>query len=49
MQILGGYCYSMEFDMQRYWHDSRLYRIAPITDKMVLNFIGEQIGLARSY
>ncbi len=49
MQILGGYSYSMEFDMQRYWRDSRLYRIAPITDEMVLNFIGEQIGLPRSY
>ncbi len=49
MQVLGGYCYSMEFDMQRYWRDSRLYRIAPITDEMVLNFIGEQIGLPRSF
>jgi alkylation response protein AidB-like acyl-CoA dehydrogenase len=49
MQILGGYCYSMEFDMQRYWRDSRLYRIAPITDEMVLNFIGEQLGLPRSF
>jgi acyl-CoA dehydrogenase len=49
MQILGGYCYSMEFDMQRYWRDSRLYRIAPITDEMVLNFIGEHLGLPRSF
>lgn len=39
MQIFGGYCYSMEFDIQRYWRDSRLYRIAPITDEMVLNFL----------
>ncbi|MCS6926484.1 MAG: acyl-CoA/acyl-ACP dehydrogenase [Candidatus Binatia bacterium] len=49
MQILGGYCYSMEFDMQRYWRDARLYRIAPITDEMVLNFIGEKLGLPRSF
>jgi len=49
MQVLGGYCYSMEFDMQRYWRDSRLYRIAPITDEMVLNFIGERLGLPRSF
>jgi len=49
MQILGGYCYSMEFDMQRYWRDARLYRIAPITDEMVLNFIGERLGLPRSF
>src|SRR5712691_2380446 len=49
MQVLGGYCYSMEFDMQRYWRDSQLYRIAPITDEMVLNFIGERLGLPRSF
>lgn len=33
----------------RYWRDARLYRIAPITDEMVLNFIGERLGLPRSF
>lgn len=49
MQILGGYCYSREYDMQRYWRDCRLHRVGPVSDEMVLNFIGEQLGLPRSY
>jgi len=29
IQVLGGYGYAEEFDMQRYWRDARLYRIIP--------------------
>ena len=29
IQVLGGYGYAEEFDMQRYWRDARLYRIVP--------------------
>ena len=49
MQILGGYCYSREYDMQRYWRDCRLHKVGPVSDEMVLNFIGERMGLPRSY
>jgi alkylation response protein AidB-like acyl-CoA dehydrogenase len=49
MQILGGYGYSMEFDMQRYWRDMRLYRIAPINNEMARNFVAESLGLPRSF
>jgi alkylation response protein AidB-like acyl-CoA dehydrogenase len=49
MQILGGYAYAEEYDMQRYWRDMRLYRIAPITNEMGRNFIGENLGLPRSF
>ena len=31
IQILGGYGYAHEYDMQRYWRDVRLYRIGPIS------------------
>jgi alkylation response protein AidB-like acyl-CoA dehydrogenase len=48
IQILGGMGYSAETDAQRYWRDSRLYRIGPITNEMCRNFIGEQLGLGRS-
>ena len=34
MQVLGGYGYAMEYDMQRYWRDMRLYRVAPINNEM---------------
>src|SRR5271166_1910689 len=47
IQVLGGYGYSREYDMQRYWRDCRLHRIGPVSDEMVLNFIGERCGLPR--
>lgn len=49
IQILGGMGYAAETDAQRYWRDSRLYRIGPITNEMCRNFIGEQMGLPRSF
>jgi alkylation response protein AidB-like acyl-CoA dehydrogenase len=49
IQILGGYGYAQEFDMQRYWRDVRLYRIGPISTEMSKNFIGESLGLPRSF
>jgi alkylation response protein AidB-like acyl-CoA dehydrogenase len=49
IQILGGYGYSLEFDMQRYWRDVRLYAIGPISNEMGRNYIGESLGLPRSF
>jgi alkylation response protein AidB-like acyl-CoA dehydrogenase len=49
IQILGGMGYSAETDMQRYWRDSRLWRIGPITNEMVRNGIAESLGLLRSF
>jgi alkylation response protein AidB-like acyl-CoA dehydrogenase len=49
IQMLGGMGYSMETDMQRYWRDSRLYRIAPITSEMARNMVAEAQGLPRSF
>lgn len=49
IQILGGNGYALEYDMQRYWRDIRLYRIAPINNEMGRNFLGESLGLPRSF
>lgn len=49
IQILGGNGYAQEYDMQRYWRDARLYRIGPISSEMCRNYIGENLGLARSF
>jgi alkylation response protein AidB-like acyl-CoA dehydrogenase len=49
IQVLGGYGYSLEYDMQRYWRDARLYRITPISNEMVRNHVGESLGLPRSF
>jgi len=49
MQVLGGYGYAMEYDMQRYWRDMRLYRVAPINNEMCRNFLAESLGFPRSF
>jgi alkylation response protein AidB-like acyl-CoA dehydrogenase len=49
IQVLGGYGYAEEFDMQRYWRDARLYRIGPISNEMARNYVGESLGLPRSF
>ena len=49
IQILGGMGYSAETDMQRYWRDSRLLRIGPISNEMARNMIAESMGLPRSF
>jgi acyl-CoA dehydrogenase len=50
MQTLGGMGYAREYDVERYWREARLMRIAPVSQEMVLNYIGEHVlGLPRSY
>jgi acyl-CoA dehydrogenase len=50
MQTHGGYGYIKDYDVERYWRECRLFRIAPISQEMVLNYIGEHVlGLPRSY
>jgi alkylation response protein AidB-like acyl-CoA dehydrogenase len=50
LQTLGGFGYSREFHVERLWREVRLFRIAPITQEMVLNYLGEHVlGLPRSY
>jgi alkylation response protein AidB-like acyl-CoA dehydrogenase len=49
IQILGGNGYAAQYDMQRYWRDVRLLQIGPITSEMARNFIGESLGLPRSF
>lgn len=49
IQVLGGYGYSDEFGMHRYWRDARLFRIGPITNEMARNSVAESLGLPRSF
>ncbi len=50
LQVHGGFGYAKEFDVERYWREVRVMRIAPVTQEMVLNFIGQhELGLPRSY
>ena len=50
MQTHGGYGYIKDYDVERYWREVRLFRIAPISQEMILNFVTEHVlGLPRSY
>lgn len=45
MQVFGAYGYSMEFDMQRHFRDSRAATIAAGSSQMQRNLIAGQMGL----
>ena len=46
----GGMGYSREYQVERLFRESILLRIAPITEQMICNFIGERVlGLPKSY
>ncbi len=45
MQIMGGYSYMMEYDMQRHYRDARSTTIAAGTSQMQRNLIANTMGL----
>ena len=45
MQFHGGYGYTMEYPIQRYWRDSRLTRIGGGTDEVMREIISRQMGM----
>ena len=50
MQTHGGFAFAEEYDIERKFRETRLYRIAPISNNLVLSFVGEHVlGLPRSY
>jgi acyl-CoA dehydrogenase len=50
MQVHGGYGYTSEYHVERYWREARVQRIAPISNELVLAYLGEKVlGLPRSY
>jgi alkylation response protein AidB-like acyl-CoA dehydrogenase len=50
MQTLGGYSYAKEYHVERFWRESRLLKVAPVSQEMVLNYISTKVlGLPKSY
>lgn len=50
MQTMGGMGYAKESHVERLWRDARLFRIAPISEEMILNFIAQHnLKMPRSY
>ncbi len=46
----GGYGYAKEFHVERYFRESMIARIAPVTPHLILCFIAENVlGLPKSY
>src|SRR2546425_881411 len=50
LQTHGGYGYAKEVYVERLWREVRLYKIAPVSQQMVLNYLSEHVlGLPKSY
>jgi acyl-CoA dehydrogenase len=50
VQTHGGYGSAREFDVERLYREIRLYKIAPVSQQMVLNYISEHVlNMPRSY
>jgi acyl-CoA dehydrogenase len=49
MRILAGHGMTEDSPMERYLRDSRLQVFSPVSNEMGRNFIGESLGLPRSY
>lgn len=50
MTTLGGYGFAKEYHVERKWREARLYRTAPISNNLILSFVGEHVlRMPRSY
>jgi len=49
MQAFGGWGYATEYDIERWWREINLTRLAPVTQQMAYNHIATEMGFPRSY
>jgi len=49
MQAFGGWGYARDYDIERWWREINLTRLAPVTQQMAYNYIAQEIGFPRSY
>jgi acyl-CoA dehydrogenase len=50
IQTHGGLGYAEEYHVARYWRESRLHLLAPVSQEMACNFVAHNtLGLPRSY
>ncbi|RMF37723.1 MAG: acyl-CoA dehydrogenase, partial [Alphaproteobacteria bacterium] len=50
VQTHGGFGFAEEFDIERKFRETRLYRVAPISTNLILAFLAQnELGLPRSY
>ncbi len=50
MQTMGGMGFAKESHLERLWRDCRLFRFAPVSEEMILNYIAvHDLGMTRGY
>jgi acyl-CoA dehydrogenase len=50
MDTHGGYGFATEYDVERKFRETRLYQVAPISNNLILAYVGQHVlGMARSY
>ena len=50
MQMMGGMGYAKEFHIERLWRDARLFKFAPVSEEMILNYIAvHDLGMPKGY
>jgi acyl-CoA dehydrogenase len=50
MQTMGGMGFARESHVERLWRDARLFKFAPVSEEMILNYISIHcLGMPRSY
>jgi len=50
MQTFGGYSFAQEYNIERKFRETRLYRIAPVSTNMILAYLSHKVlGMPRSY
>jgi acyl-CoA dehydrogenase len=46
----GGFGFAQEYDVERKFRETRLYTVAPVSNNLILAYIGQHVlGLPRSY
>ncbi len=50
LDTYGGYGFLAEYDVERKFRETRLYTVAPVTNNLILSYLGQRVlGLPRSY
>ena len=50
LQTHGGFGFACEYDVERKFRETRLYRVAPISTNLILSYVAEHVlGLPRSF
>jgi acyl-CoA dehydrogenase len=50
LDVHGGFGFAREYDVERKFRETRLYKVAPVSNNLVLSYVGQHVlGLPRSY